>query len=128
MLLFVSGWMLWDYHWLLQDALAKGEPAQPFRFGIRACIFNLSLNGIYTVLCTAMFFFGDPCWHQECKPDLFAQYIEQHHTRSFSTMSMNLRRWTTLTRQTHADWATRFNHLWMLPEFFIKGPEFVLHA
>lgn len=124
-LLFVSGWMLLEYQWLARDAQMRGLPPAPFLFGVRACWANLGINAFYIMLCIGQFFFGSACSGDACKPDPFYQYIKEHHIHSFSTMSMNLRRWTAIVRQTHTQWGSRFNSLWMLPQLMIGGPEFV---
>ncbi len=122
-LLFVSGWVLWEYCWLKRDAQAQGLSARPFVFGVRATAANILLNTIYIILCIGMFFLGNPCGDKECKPDPYLQYMKEHHDRSFGTMALNLRRFTSLARQVPAQWNTRFNHLWMLPQLMLDDPE-----
>ena len=56
MLLFLSGWMLWDYGWLKRDALARGLPTRPFVSGQAGCIVTIALNTAYMALALAFFF------------------------------------------------------------------------
>jgi hypothetical protein len=125
-MLFLSGWALLEYQWLAAEAKANGLPFNKFLFGTYACKTNLLVNAGYILLCIGTFYYGKPCGSDEgCKPDPYYVYIKEHQIHSFATMSVSLRRWTTLVRTTHAQWNSRFNGMFMLPQIMIGGPEFV---
>jgi hypothetical protein len=126
MLLFMSGWMIWDYGWLRRKAQEQGKNSRAFFSGQCGCVLNLALNILYGVICVETFFFPGPCTDStECMRQSFVlEYLKKQRVQSFGTLAMNLKMWTDIARSSGASWNTRFNHLWMLPRLLQGGDAF----
>jgi hypothetical protein len=55
---------------------------------------------------------------------MFFEEVKAYPAASFGAMSMEFYKWSELSRQTKERWDTRFNHLWMLPMFLVRSPDF----
>ena len=124
-LLFLCGWLLFEYVWLRRQAREKGGATYRFTSAMVACGINLSANAGYMLLCLWAFY-SNPCNQPGRCGDAgpYAAYIQKHRVKSFSSMSMNLRRWSSLARTENLRWDTRFNHLWMLPSLVNGSKEY----
>jgi len=122
MLLFLSGWLWWEYRWLEGEHAARGEPVRQFVFGARACAVNLLGNAAYSIYCLAAFFAASPCDRSsDCvKNQPYIRYIQYHHITSFGALSEDFHKWPSLARLSGARWETRFNHLWMVPQLALE--------
>lgn len=131
LLLFISGWMIWDYDWLKKEALSEGRSAKQFIFGIRACTINITFNTFYIIVCFVAclgFSFTNILCQTfiECGEDEpYWNYVREHHSHNFAAFSMNFHKWPVLVNVTGAQWDTRFNHLWMLPSLLNGDAAFV---
>lgn len=124
MLLFMSGWMLFEYGWLADTHQMQGLPVKRFLSGRRGCIINLALNTGYVIFWLTAFFFTAECSdYRECRQTRdYIAYVRDTHVHSFSTLSTNLQRWTSIAQATGAVWESRFNSLWMLPGLLTQAP------
>ena len=122
----VTGWVMLEFYWLAREARAKDEPVKPFIFGARACVLNLTVNLLFYACVLSSFFFTFDCQKNiSCRAESkFMAQARSLPAHSFGAMSLEFYKWSQLTRVTGWDWDTRFNHLWMLPQFILSGPEF----
>jgi hypothetical protein len=122
----ITGWVMMEFLWLKADAVSRGEPTRPFVFGARSCGLNLTLNLLFYLLTFSSFFFAFDCdTSVSCRSGrIFMTEAKQYHPHSFGIMSLEFYKGSELSRETGAEWDTRFNHLWMLPKFLLSGPEF----
>ncbi len=123
-ILILTGWVGLEYIWLKRDAEEKGMSGRPFLLGARACALSLaavmgfsSISGFYGVAtaCTE---------HLKCSRVGRELIAAVGDAPSFGVISGDFDIWARLSDATQAHWDTRFNHLWMMPKFFISGPDF----
>jgi len=123
MILFVTGWVLWEFGYLKRKHAAEGLPVRSFRQGEQACWLNFIGNTAVVLLLNVMFLRGG-CG-DSCLIDMELEHVVRaNHVASFGTVSIDFGRWARLTDVSGARWDTRFNHLWMLPKFFISDAAF----
>ena len=123
MLIFLSAWVFAEFLWLYRQDRAQGGSGWTFLVGMGTNVVNLTANALYIALCIWTYFTAPVCGGKQCVLDPYFKYMHERQVRSFSSFSMNLRRWTELERATHAKWDTRFNHLWMLPQLLLASPD-----
>jgi hypothetical protein len=118
MLLFLTGWLTWEYGWLKNEQGEKGLPVRQFLFGQRACAINLAGNAAYMLYLMAVFFVTPPCdWSSDCvKNRPYLEYLQEHHIQSFGAFSEDFHKWPSLARLSGAHFETRYNALWMVPQ------------
>ena len=125
MLLFVNGWV-----WLQQRTLAQEQTGQKrFTFGARALARSTSLLGLgYALYCIIGFYTTPLCdWSPDLQsqPALCGFYMQDTlHIHSFGALSEDFHKWASLARLTGASFDTRYNALWMVPQFVISDASF----
>jgi len=75
-------------------------------------------------------FFTTPlcAWSVDCaRNELYYKYMQDNNVRSFGAFSEDFHKWSSLARMTEASFDTRYNALWMVPQFVVKGEKFTLH-
>ncbi len=128
-ILMVTGFVLWEFAYLREERLSQGEDHKQFLFGMRACTINLCVN-MAVALATSFYALSAACGdYFEC--DTAKKFIEDIRAvnggkmpGSFGTISNEVATWAHFSDVTGARWETRFNHLWMLPKFFVSSPGF----
>ena len=124
----LTGWVLFEFLWLRQNAEAQSLPSREYEFGARACIFNLVLNGAFYAFLLVSYFIPQDCRREpNCRSAvLFMREAKHYKGHSFGSMSLEFGKWSEFSRETGERWDTRFNHLWMIPQFVLSGPEFAV--
>ncbi len=126
-ILFLSGWVLWEFLYLRKRQLSDGvaEQSKEFIFGARACALNLIANGLVIALFWSAVFTTDCADSLVCKTNnKFAEMMQQEHFQSFGTISISFSLWTHLVNNYGVRWDTRFEQIWMLPKFFASDDAF----
>ena len=126
---FLSAWLWCEYGWLKRQHEVQGLQVKQFVFGQRGCAFNFVLNTGY-LLWVIVSFFGTPLcdWSVDCSRNkLFVEYMKENNVRSFGAISEDFHKWSSLARLSGASFDTRYNALWMVPQFVVKGERFTLH-
>ena len=122
--LILTMWMWQEYRWLAQDAEKNVVFAKTPRFGARACALSLAAVIVFSAIsgfCAVTTRCTEGLRCSRMGNELIAA-IDGH--RSFGVISGDFDIWARLSDATGASWDTRFNHLWMLPKFFVSREEF----
>lgn len=97
------------------------------RKGQWACLLNWGIN---TAIVAALAYADTPDFsglcQNKCPIDraLKAAVLREEDVHTFGVISTRLQLWPTLARATGTHQVTRFNHLWMLPKFYIEDAQF----
>ncbi len=120
----ITGFVLWDFMYLKKQHQDAGLPFRPLLFGERACIINLVGNVAFILIGGLLTFFS--CAGCDDEKQLMKDITYANAGKpleSFGTITIDFSLWSSLYRL-GPRWETRFNHLWMLPKFFVSSPEF----
>lgn len=126
----LTGFMLWHYSYLKKQYPGQGLSCLQFLFGMRACLIAFLATAVIS-LAAVHYTLAAHCWENfSCKEHkAFLEEVsavnEEKKFASFGTISIDFDMWPYLSRGTGAAWVTRFNNVWMLPEFFASGPDFL---
>ena len=129
-MIFTTGWMMWEYTWLKEDHLRRRVDARRFMYGIRGCMMVFTMQAMYILAYVAIAHFSlgqirHPCvgkQHCESKGP-YADYMLKHDLHAFGTISLDFSNWVGLLNSTGTRWETRFNHLWMMPQYILEPKE-----
>lgn len=119
-ILVITGWAALEYRWFL----AQNPADRSARFGSSACMLSLiavigfnTAFGLYTVNTGCAKNLQCSGWGRQ-----LIAHMQGHH--NFGAISSEFDIWTHLSDTTGASFDTRFSHFWMLPKFFLAGPDF----
>lgn len=126
----ITGFVWWEYLYLKQEQIKQGLPYKQFLFGARACLINFFIAA-FTIMLMLYLAFIEGCGeYMQCPAG--KTFVEDIRTlnggvlpKAFGALSIDCDVWVNLSKDTKSAWVTRFNHIWMLPKFFIAGTEFV---
>lgn len=119
MSLFTVGWVGLEFRFLSR----RDGSQRRYVTGQRAACAALALYLAFFSLRDAVVLASD-CGAACEGESVFALALKRHGSRSFGTITTNFLPWPPLALTPGIAWDTRFNQLWMLPKFFLSGPDF----
>jgi len=130
-LMLTTGWMLWEYDFLRNNKDVNDPAARNVQFGLRGCFIVFIAHAAYmcfylTVMTNNLDRLVERCAADpQCyRNSPYVSYFLDHNVHSYGTISFDFSGWVSLMRSSGTDWVSRFNHVWMLPELYLKGEAF----
>ena len=127
MIMFIAGLLWLEFRSLKQHAVAGNLPCKPYVFGMRSTGAAIAVYALIYVLYAFLFFTS--CNTYECtNGKAFLEQVKSANEgklpETFGTLHTSFDIWVDLVRETDAHWVTRFDHLWMLPQFLAADTAF----
>lgn len=118
LILLLTGWVYFEYRWLIAQPGYTPQQSRQFLFGSRACMLNIIANTVLVIATYAVVFSSIPAVGdgKNIREELVRELTERKVKR-FGMMSMNFSLWPSVARVSHAEQVTRFSNLWMMNAF-----------
>lgn len=126
-ILLVTGWIYFDYCWLLKQQGYTPAQLKQFLFGSRACLLNFAGNTLLVLVTLIIVFTNMPAAGdiKDIRMEM-ARELSQRGANRFGVISMHFPHWPSVANASGADQATRFSNLWMMDAFQKYPKEFGL--
>lgn len=122
-ILLLTGFVRWEHQYLATQPEKTAGDLRRFQFGSRACMLNFTLNTFAILALYAADNFASHSVAGKIDADIQA-IAHSAGARSFGAISIDLEHPANLANDSGIRMETRFNHLWMLPKFFIADSNF----